>query len=475
MIAVALMTGAWIAARPEAHRPSAEVWTFAESHADLYRSLTTDVNHSVPQDLTVRLIPNNALNVRLISLLMAGRSGSELPDVVEIRQDAIGRYLGPPAEQIGLLPLNDLLAAWSLRQGRPLDQLLVGQRLMPYTKGGQVFGLPRDIHPVLLAYRADLFAEAGVDLESPTPGCDFVTWQDFRQRCLRFQHYWNPSDATAQGTARWAMDLFAANADILAALLLQRGVNLIEPDGRLRLTDPVVVDTVAFYASLAAGPQRISTDSVAAGRSVWGKDLTDGTVCALVAPDWRLADLRSAAPSLAGRWRVTRLPRFAPTDAATTSWGGTMVAIPRRCRDPQASWKIIESLYLSERAVDTQIRQLGILPAVLTSQKSVVVAAVDQPDAYFGGQPVLRHYAEVADQIPPQHLTPDTAYATAALGFVLSKAIAAVRDGRSPDDPAFRSELAEWLSARQEDVRRQVEHGALARPRSAARSEHLPR
>ena len=47
-------------------------------------------------------------------------------------------------------------------------------------------GLPRDVHPVTLTYRADLFAEAGVDLETPTPGHDFVTWGDFHDRCLRF-------------------------------------------------------------------------------------------------------------------------------------------------------------------------------------------------------------------------------------------------------------------------------------------------
>lgn len=454
MIVVAAVSGAIIASRPATPRPAAELWTFAQSHADVYRALSPSLEPQLGGSLSVRLIPNNALNVRLVSLIMADRAGDDLPDVVEIRQDAIGRYLSPPADHVGLLPLDEFLDRPTT--GGPARSKLIARRLLPYTKDGRVFGIPRDVHPVALCYRADLFAEADVDLESPTPGLDHVSWADFQQRCLQFQAYWR-----SRGVAdRWALDLFSANADLLTALLLQRGVSLIDANHGVRLTDPVVAETLRFYAGLVAGPGRISADSVSAGRNVWAKDLEAGVVCAVIAPDWRIADLKSAAPSLAGRWRVTRLPRFNPADAPTTTWGGTMVAIPRRCRDPEKSWRIVESLYLSDAANAAQVRSLGILPAsaALGPQASAVI---DSQDAYFTGPSPLRTYAELAPAIPPQVLTPDSAYATAALGYVLSQTVGAIRDG-AVDDATLQARIADWLAPRKTDVERQIAHGRLA-------------
>ncbi|QOV90930.1 ABC transporter substrate-binding protein [Humisphaera borealis] len=453
MIALTLCGGVAIWLRPATTAPAAQVWTFAQAHADVYQSLAPGLEQQLGGTLAVRLIPNNALNVRLVSLLMADRSGDDLPDVVEIRQDAIGRYLGPPAGQIGLLPLNRFL-----ERANPggIGVRLQERRLLPYTKDGQVFGIPRDVHPVTLSYRADLFAEAGVDLETPSPGLDHVSWADFQQRCMKFQAYWRDRGVRD----RWALDLFSANADLLAALLLQRGVNLIDSDGRARLTDPIVVDALLFYCSMVAGPGRISTDSVASGRNVWSKDLEAGVICALVTPDWRLADLRSAAPGLSGKWRMIRLPKFSPADAPTTTWGGTMIAIPRRCRDPEKSWRVIEALYLSDAAAAAQIRAVGILPATTLAREAM--SLLEKPDPYFRGPPPLRFYADLGPQIPSQVLTADTAFATAALGYVLSQTVAAVGKGASAADPAFRATVLEWLAARQTDVERQIRHGRLA-------------
>ena len=455
MLVIAVLAGAVIWSRPAPPAPAGQVWTFAQTHADVYRSLAPGLEKQLEGNLAVRLIPNNALNVRLVSLLMADRSGDDLPDVVEIRQDAIGRYLGSPADQVGLLPLNAFLDR-AAADG-PARRRLIERRLLPYTKEGQVFGIPHDVHPVALSYRADLFAEAGVDLESPTPGLDHVSWPDFQQRCLTFQAYWR-----AHGLSdRWALDLFSANADLLVALLLQRGVNLIDTNDRVRLTDPIVADALTFYAGLVAGPMRISVDSVSSGRNVWAKDLDAGVVCAVITPDWRIADLQSAAPGLAGKWRMTRLPKFSPGDAPTTTWGGTMIAVPRRCRDPEKSWRIIEALYLSDAAMAAQTQALGILPAARTFGHATS-AAINERDRYYANRPPLGILADLADEIPAQILTPDTAYATAALGYTLSQAVSAVRDTGSADDPALRLKVVDWLTERQHDIERQIAHSRLA-------------
>ncbi len=47
-----------------------------------------------------------------------------------------------------------------------------------WTTRGRIFGIPHDIHPVLLAHRADIIEAAGIDVS------DIETWEDF-DRILR--------------------------------------------------------------------------------------------------------------------------------------------------------------------------------------------------------------------------------------------------------------------------------------------------
>ena len=75
--------------------------------------------------------------------------------------------------------------------------------------------------------------------------------------------------------------------------------------------------------------------------------------------------------------------------------------------------------------------------------------------------------------IPVQHLTPDTAYATAALGFVLTQTVGAVRNGT--DAATLQTKVNEWLAARQADVQRQIEHGRMApSPGTPGEGERVP-
>jgi hypothetical protein len=134
-----------------------------------------------------------------------------------------------------------------------------------------------------------------------------------------------------------------------------------------------------------------------------------------------------------------------------------MIAIPRKCRDPQKAWRLIESLYLSPRGMSAQARELGILPAVADFWKDPAVRVADP--MFKDRQIVNDLYAELASQIPVQHLTPDTAYATAALGYVLTQTVGAVRGGA--DDATLRTKVQEWLAARQADVERQIAHGRV--------------
>jgi ABC-type glycerol-3-phosphate transport system substrate-binding protein len=256
------------------------------------------------------------------------------------------------------------------------------------------------------------------------------------------------------------MELFESLPDHLVALLLQRGIDLIDEDGRPHLTDPKVAATLTFYAQLVAGPRRIAVESNA-GTGPYVNDLVAGNIAATLTPDWRLFYLRAyGGDALKGRLRMMPLPRFDPADPPTTTWSGTMAAIPRAAKHPAVAWKMIEFFYLGEASLEARVKESGILPPVKDYWDRPFL---HEPDPLFaGGQRTMELYIDLAEQVPPRHLSWASPVAAAALGYVLNEANQYLRSGRPAEglEPYVRGRL-KWAEP---FVRRYIEHGTLAGP-----------
>jgi arabinosaccharide transport system substrate-binding protein len=437
MLVVAIVSGGVVVLRPAPPRSDLSLWTFADVHARVYRPLKPDFERSTGHSLDIHVIAERALSERLTSLFLFGRTGADLPDAVEINLGQIGKFFAPPPDAVGFLPLNGYLQ----RPGLPR---IPASRFAPWTKQGFIFGVPRDVHPVTITYRADLFAEAGVPIEQA------ATWPQFHEMALQFRRYW-----AGRGVSRYALELQESYHEHLVVMLLQRGVNVVDETGAVHLHDPKVAQTLTFYAGMIAGERRVAAES--AGRSgLWVRDLAEGNVCAFITPDWKIDDLRRFAPEAPGKLRMMPLPRFDPSDRPTSTWGGTMIGIPRHARDPEAAWKLIEYFYLSERAVDARMEGATptyILPPIEDYWSKPIF---QEPDPYFGGQKVRALYVELAHQIPPQYVTPVTPLANGYLGYVLTLAAGRLKeDGRA----GLEEYVGGLLKDAQADLERRVEHG----------------
>ncbi len=479
MLAICAVSGAVIARHPKPPPRDLSLWTFADSHASDYRKLIPLFERASNQTVGVHLIATRALNVRLTSLFMSGENAAELADAAEIEISSIGRYFRPPAEEIGFLPLNSYLERSGLREIRTLDDpgkegwnarlvtdgriytitagrwihnpgrtrpdawidRILKSRFAPWSKNGVIYGVPNDVHPVTLTYRSDLFRDAGVDIESAK------TWPELQERCLEFGRYWE-----RQGyPRRHALELPLSSADYLTVMLLQRHVNLVDDQERLHFTDPKVASTVAFYAGLVAGPRKVAAES-SGGTGLWAGDIAAGNLCAFLTPDWRASYLRRYAAPVAGKLRMMPLPRFEPEDAPTSTWGGTMIGIPRMSKHHEQAWKLIEFLYLSEAALGARGGENGVVPPLPEAWDQ---PAFQREDPFFGGQRVMKLYTELAAQIPERYVTPVSALATATLSVVLTRATAYIEEhGTGGLEAACR----QWLAQAQADVARRLEH-----------------
>jgi arabinosaccharide transport system substrate-binding protein len=430
LTAIALATGALVALRAGPSRAAQTIWVFSEPHA---RQLQTVIDLSGDRNIHLELLASRALDVRLQSL-SASHLSADAPLLVEIEIGSVGKYFRGTVDDVPFLPLTARLknSGW-------LDRISA-TRLATWSTGGEIFGVPLDMHPVALVYRKDLYDTAGVHPDEAR------TWQEFGEMCLKFEAF-----ERRNGRATRAIAMLQTSSDVVQMMLQQRRVDLVDETNQVHLADERVAATVAFYAQLVAGKKRVSANP-SPGPGRWAEDLARGDVAMVVAPDWTIEQLRPFAAQLNGRLAARPLPVFEPSDAATASWGGTMVAIPRACENPDAAWALLEKLYLRDQTSESP----PVVSAVIGSWVSA--ANSTRRDPLFGEQNVDHVYATLAKQLPPRRVTPFTAMAGSTLSLVLYQTVTQVEHG---DAANLQADVAKLLTKAADDLKSRIAFATL--------------
>lgn len=407
LILLALGSGAAVFVRhviPQ--RATLDVWTFTHIANEEFKQRLADY----PQRDEIRVLNlGNALFDRLSLSIM---TQTELPDLVEIEQSFVGRFIRGPVEHIPFVDLTDRIE----REG--WDEKVVKARFARYSVGGRIFGIPHDVHPMVLVYCPDVLAELGYKPE------DLGTWKSFADAARTF---YRPGKL---GSTEWRRGLACSTVEgfDFLALLWQRGGDVFDPDGNVIIDSPLAIDTLEFYVSL------FQSDTPAAGPKLsnWIEDFTAlarGQFLAYPAPDWMLAAMQLDARSfLDGKVRCMPMPAWKPGGRRTSTGGGTAMFIPEGCADPDRAWELAKLLYFDRDSLVARFRAQNIVPPVRTVFDDPVF---DEPLPFFRGQPVGRLLTELAVEVPPINGSP---YLPEGYAF-LNAVFADVMDGRvSPKD-----------------------------------------
>jgi len=437
MLAIALIAGAASFIQPAQKKAELRLWVFADSHLKSYQGPIQKFAETNHITTSVNQVAYLALDLRLTSMFMSNPTTPELPDVVEIEMNLVGKYFRPPVDQVGLLPLNDFL-----RESGWQDKI-VQQRLATWTKDGKIFGIPHDVHPVTFMYRRDLYDEAGVDMEV------VKTWPQFHEACLKFETYWKSHGFPY----RHAVEQSPSDSALVQQILLQRGINIVDQNNVVHINDPRVAQTIVFYAQMNAGPKKIGGQS--AGTEVSRvRDILDSNLCGFYTADWWAGYIKRYAQSMPGKFYMIPLPRFEPSDPPTTTWGGTMIGITKACKRPKDAWKLIEYLYFSDECLEIRRKENGILPPVMSVWDRPIY---HQPDPFFyGNQKAQELFVELGRQVPVRYQTPASVIAASSLVFVLNRAIAYVDEHQTAD--GLEPKCQEWLDVIAKDLNRRIAH-----------------
>lgn len=391
------------------------LWLFGKSHQIAYLPVFEKWNAeqtSPARRIESLLIDNSALERRLLSGFM---SGTPVADLVEVERTVAAKTFTGPLADIGFVDLTDRIRAEGL-----LDAINAPS-FAPWTSRGRIFGLPHDVHPSLLAYRADITEAAGIDLGKVD------TWADFFA-ALR------PLMKDRDGDGRpdcYPLNFWPTNSDVFEALFLQADGTFFDAKEELALANDRNAFILTHLATWCAGPGRVVVDAPefsAPGNALRLK----GVVLASVMPDWLAGTWKMDLPELAGKVKLMPLPAWEKGGRRTSVQGGTMLGIPKTTRDFEAAWALAKRLYLNRDTHAKFFARASIIPPVKTSWDHPVFTA---PDPFFCGQPSGSLYISQAPHVPMRTSSPYNAFARSNLLDILESLVARV-DREQITDPA---------------------------------------
>jgi arabinosaccharide transport system substrate-binding protein len=393
-----------VASRPEPTE-ARSMWTFARMHYELYQPAVERWNAKQPTEATrvdLSLLGVLAVEQRMMSAFHAGLPSA---DLIEAERRIAARAFSGPLDAVGFLDLTDRIERDGLRAK------INPSSFTPWSKNGRVFGLPHDVHPMMLAYRADIVEAAGIDVST------IQTWADF-ERVL------SPLLLNADGSRRSdrnLLNLWETQIDMIEALTLQAGGGAIDAAGLPMLEHEANARVIAQLALWTRGANPIAAE-VSYFDGTGHKLMRDGFVIATFAPDWMCNFWRKEVPQLAGKLKLMPMPAWDAGGARTSVWGGTMLGIPRTAKDPDALWEFAKHLYLSRELA----QELYVRGDIITPVRELWDDPVfDAPDPFFGGQRKGRMYIELAPQVPERYSSPFGALALARLQSATSEVCAA--------------------------------------------------
>ncbi|MAY75943.1 MAG: hypothetical protein CMJ31_14730 [Phycisphaerae bacterium] len=443
---VGLISGVTVLAQQQRREDALQLWVFADIHRKLYTPIIEDWNAAVSdsnaEPVNQTMLGQEPLRRRMLAGFFGGLPTA---DLIEVERTMAGQLFAGPVEAVGLIDLTERMKAEGL-----LDEV-PSASLTPWTTRDHVFGLPHDVHPVLLGVRMDLVEQAGLSLDG------VETWDDFAEALRPLM-----ADEDGDGEPDRYLLAFWPNEsarDKIEMLLLQNGTGLFDADGQPVIASEPNARTLAMMVSWCVGPNRIAAD-VRDFEATGNQLKTQGYAVAFFMPDWMCNVWKNELPNMAGKLELMPLPTAQTGGRRTSVWGGTMLGIPKTTTDFDAAWDFAKHLYFSPELARELYRSGDIVTPIRRFWDDPVF---ETPDPYYRDQRKGLVYIDAIDEVPERHASP---YAQTAIYRVADAATALLRYAQSEgvyEQEDLVDEAMRLLEYAEQQVRRPMETNLFLR------------
>jgi multiple sugar transport system substrate-binding protein len=299
-------------------------------------------------------------------------AGSGAPDVVLVEQFQFPRYVaGGVLEDLTQPPYNadrfkSDISVYNWERWKSVD-------------GKKLLGMPFDVTPGVLYYRADIYEELGLPSDPEELG-EYIQDADnliaLAQTLKANNKYFME---WGDGPVHWGGD---------AVGYFDEELNW------LRNTDEL--------ARLLDVTKRGEQIKWAPYESMWGDKgkqmIKKGELTGLVLGSWGAREIKRNFPELAGKWRATNLPL-----GINAGLGGSAWVIPSQSQNKKAAFAYVEFISRSEEAW-----KIWVDGSTQPGWKHINSKDwyINHTNEYLGGQEDIKFYRALEDKIPVRRLNP---------------------------------------------------------------------
>src|SRR3954452_16516602 len=252
---------------------------------------------------------------QLAQYLAAGKGAG---DVVMLEEGIIGGYLQDPS---GFANLIDLGA--DKIKGDYADYKW-GGAMTP--DGKKLIGLGTDVGPLALAYRTDLFAQAGLPTDRESVSKLWSNWQDYVNVGKQFQ--------AKVKTAKW---LDSATSVVQPYVMQNSDTWFYSKDNKfIGDTNPVVKKAWDLGLQMSADGL---TAKLKRWDPTWDAAFKAGAFATVPAPPWYTGVIKERAGDGAkGKWDIATIP------GKGGNWGGSYLGIPEQSKHKAQAFELLKYL-----------------------------------------------------------------------------------------------------------------------------------
>ncbi|MFR9711910.1 ABC transporter substrate-binding protein [Paenibacillus sp. MB22_1] len=302
-------------------------------------------------------------------------AGTETPDILMLNQESMQRLMDQPDRfynlyDFGAKSIEQNYLYWAWKQATTAD-------------GSFQMGLPAEVRPTVVYYRADLMEQAGLPTDPEEFSAAINKWDKFA--------------AVAKQFTKETGIPFADSAELVYNGLRDQSTDVIyfnKVDGSfIADTNPQVKKAYDFTVT---GIQEGWIGSWALGSPEWEQAIREGNVGVILGPTWMEDKIRSAKAT-AGKWRIAQIPE------GSGSWGGSFLTLPKEGKHPKEAYEFITWLTNKEQQLKS-FQANGQMPSIPSVYNEPAFLA--EEDEFFGGQVISEAYARSAQRVKPFYRGP---------------------------------------------------------------------
>ena len=268
------------------------------------------------------------------TLLEAGATGGDLPDVFWMHSNEAERYMRNGI----LMDLTDRIAASDKLE---MEQFPEDIRNL-YQYEGKTYAIPKDVDTIALWYNRTMFDEAGLSYPDET-----WTWDDYYEAAVAL----TKEDGSQYGTVMSPSN----NQDGWMNIVYSMGGSVISEDKKSSgFDDPDTIKAMEFVDKLVKDGMPAAAVMAENANDVM---LSSGKIAMLPLGSWMVAPLKDNA-YVVENCSVAVLPKDAETGRRISIYNGLGWAVSANTENPEAAWQLVE--WFGSKDGQTRQAELGV-------------------------------------------------------------------------------------------------------------------